>query len=268
MSCAVDQFCAASGSVIGREHVRCHRNNQDAVAVGQGDSLLVAAVADGCSSGISSEVGARLAVQWIVRHAPRLLQDLGEVEPAALVEAVMDGLLAYLEQVGRGICPDPEAWPATVRDFLLFSLLGAIVGPEWTLVFGLGDGVVSINGQTTVLEAGAANAPPYLGYRLVGAVADVPAALDLQPVIHYVGPTGGLESLVIATDGALELLSQAGAPLKDGSCAGGLAALEHDDRYLRNPSLLHKRLVVIGDVNQRLRDDTSLVLIRRKERWS
>ena len=73
-----------------------------------------------------------------------------------------------------------------------------------------------------------------------------------------------VRSVIIGTDGLNGLMDRADEPLSDGSLQGGLEQFEEDPRYLANPSLLHKRLTVIGDGNGRLRDDTTMILIRRK----
>jgi hypothetical protein len=51
--------------------------------------------------------------------------------------------------------------------------------------------------------------------------------------------------------------------LRSGEIQGPVAQFERDPRYLRNPSLVQKRLAVIGDRHRRLPDDTSLVVMRR-----
>ena len=50
----------AAASVIGARHQRAGRNGQDAAVVVTGEDVAIAVVCDGCSSGASSEVGARL----------------------------------------------------------------------------------------------------------------------------------------------------------------------------------------------------------------
>jgi len=54
-------FDIAAASVIGREHARAGRNNQDALSLLAQGEVLAAVVADGCGSGAHSEVGAQIA---------------------------------------------------------------------------------------------------------------------------------------------------------------------------------------------------------------
>jgi hypothetical protein len=138
----------------------------------------------------------------------------------------------------------------------LFTFLVLAVGPKRAFVIGVGDGVVSLNGLVATLDPGPNNAPPYLAYGLLG-----PAP---QPVVHVDVASEDVRSITIATDGALELEQRKHEPLVAGDVQRGLEQFETEAVYLRNPSLLQKRLVVIGERNGRLHDDTTLALVRRK----
>jgi hypothetical protein len=256
-----EQFVLAAGSIVGREHVRLRRNNQDGLAVRAEDGLLVAVVTDGCSSGRFSEVGARLGALWLAEWLPAWQKV--ESDERALCTAVGDGLTGYLALVARGLRRQGRVEAPDVNDLLLFTFLAAVVDREKTLVIGLGDGVVSVDGKTMLLHSGPGNAPDYLAYRLVGSSLLEGTGKAFEPVVHHSGPTEGLESLLIGTDGAHELMLRSDEPLPDGNPCGGLEQFERDERLLRNPGLLHKRLAVIGEQNRRLSDDTTLALIRR-----
>ncbi len=285
------RLAVAAGSVVGREHVRLGRPNQDGVAVHFEDDLMVAAVTDGCSSGRYSEVGARLGAAHLAAWVPELWRRQGgtAAAPADLAREAADALVAYLYSVASGLIPGGAPVPSTlsatpfspsgveggpptthrnargehssltggVADYLLFSFLCAVVDDERAFVFGLGDGVYSLNGDVTVLDPGPENAPDYLAYRLVGVRGRV-----LQPRVHLCVPRAQLRSLAIGTDGLADLVGRASEPLRDGTLQGGLDQFEQGELYLRNPSQLHKRLTVIGEVNRRLPDDTTLALIR------
>ncbi|MBI3182604.1 MAG: protein phosphatase 2C domain-containing protein [Myxococcales bacterium] len=257
-----DALAMAAGSVQGREHARLGRSCQDGIALHAEDGLLVAVVTDGCSSGRHSEVGANLAAAYLATWTAELARRDGGVAPS-LVESATGGLLEYLRLVAQGLSPAASAMPATVQDFLLFSFLCAVVDERRAMVFGVGDGVFSLNGRVTILDAGPKNAPRYLGYRLV------PEAVDSEgscagPEHHLFVPTEEVDSLAIATDGVTELIARADEPLRSGDRQGGLAELIAEPGWLRNPSLLQKRLWVIGELNRRLHDDTTLAIIRRR----
>ena len=258
-------FDVAGGSVRGREHQRLLRNNQDAFAWRLDNDLTVAAVADGCSSGEFSEVGAQLAVRWVIDGLPTLKRDLGAGNALELAEATCDQLAKYLERL---VVHHPFGSPtraAFVESLLLFTLLVAVIDINSVTVFGIGDGVLSLNGDPVALEAGAGNCPDYLAYRLLPESLTRPGDTLSQPRVHLQSQTRSLESLVIATDGCIGLLRQPDALLRDEHPMGGLDQFERQSRYLRNPSLIQKRLTVIGELNGRLSDDTTLVLIRRRE---
>ena len=253
-------FALAQGSVTGHSHVVRLRNNQDGVAVHLSEELIVAVVTDGCSSARGSEVGAQLGARWLANWVPKLLaQAPGDAE---LMEAVRSGLLGYVEGAARGLSPEQELLVASVEEFFLFTYLVAVVQPERCLVFGQGDGVFSVNCKPTVLDPGPENAPAYPSYALV-LHAVSPSVGPLQPVLHHTGPTQGLRSLVIATDGAIDLIERAEENLEDGDEQGGLEQFERGPALVKNPSLLQQRLNLIGRVNHRLRDDTTLAVIRR-----
>ena len=56
-----DKFEIAGGTVLGREHLRLGKNNQDAFAFKVVDDYaIMAIVCDGCSAGAHTEVGAKL----------------------------------------------------------------------------------------------------------------------------------------------------------------------------------------------------------------
>jgi hypothetical protein len=248
----------AAGTVIGREHVRLGRNNQDGVAVFVGDGSIVAAVTDGCSSARGSEVGARLAAEWIVANAREYLAWWAGAPPEEVVGELIAGLVDYVGRVARDLAP------CAIGEMFLFTVLAAIVERERTFIFGLGDGVFAVNGRIVPLDSGEQNAPKYPAYKLVGSSLLELDPGSLDPVVHFVGPTAEVESLIIATDGALELEARRDEPMRDGLPQGGLEALTKVAGA--NPSLVHKRLNAIGAVAGRLRDDTSVVVVRRRTR--
>jgi len=267
------EFVVTAGSIIGREHVRIHRNNQDGVALHVEDEWIVGVVADGCSSSRYSEVGARLGAAWIVAHLPRLLD---VASPETSLDRVSEELLDYLASVAKGLDPEHVVSPAVVGDFLLFTFLVAVVTRKKSLIFGLGDGVFSANGHVSVLDSGRDNAPRYLSYRLVpssvdphfreGVSPDRDASLEvsLRPRLHFEAQTSEVESLIIGTDGVADLIDRSEDSDSEDGLPTQLQQFEQDPLYLRNPTLVHKRLVTLGETQRRLADDTTVVLIRRR----
>jgi hypothetical protein len=109
--------------------------------------------------------------------------------------------------------------------------------------------VVVINGERlTTHEV----APPYLAYRLLDGAAMEVRAQSLVPVLRWAGVPAELDSLLIGTDGLLDV--------DDGSLSG----LIGDPAYLLNATLLHKKLAALSERTKKLFDDTTVVLIRRR----
>jgi hypothetical protein len=258
------RYAVAVASVAGREHRRLGRGNQDAVAVHLSSGPLVLALADGCSSGARSEVGAELSVRWLTEQVPALCRSGALGLGSALAESACEGLARYLETVARGLCADPAGVVRQTAEVLLATVLVAIVGDDEAVVFGVGDGIVLVNGEQRSLGEGPERAPAYPAYRGLAEEAFEGARPECGPRVHWAGPAGALESLVLGTDGAHDLRRAAGASLPDGRVWGGLEELVDEPRYVLNPSLAQKRLRVLGELPGLLPDDTTVAVLRRR----
>lgn len=248
-------FEIAGGSVPGHSHALAGRNNQDAYAWQCGPQALLAVVCDGCGSSAHSEVGAQVGARLVLEAMQRALPVTG----SGFWEHVSARLLAQLgalaSQLGGSLS-------RTVADYLLFTIVGALVTPEETWVFGLGDGVIAVNDTVVPLGPWPHNAPPYLAYGLLE------AAPPLQPLQHW--PTATVQSLLLGSDGLDAFLQD--------ERLGSLPQFWQEDRYFRNPDTIRRRLAVLNRevirpdwAAQRLtrcvgplRDDTTLVVLRRR----
>jgi hypothetical protein len=262
----VASFDIAAASVIGREHVRTGRNNQDSLHVCTQGEVLAAVVTDGCGSGAHSEVGAQLGARCVGRAVHAVLgQGVGVEEPEFL-ERVSAQVLKFLgsltEQLGTSL----------VGEHLLFTVVGAVVTPRSTLVFSAGDGLWALNGEVHALGPFPGNAPPYLAYGLLpqGAV-----KLERQALV----PTDEVVALMLGTDGAADLskLTEAKVPESE-EPVGPLSQFWTNERYFQNPDALRRRLSLLGresvkaDFTARrmvrtpglLADDTTLIVLRRR----
>jgi hypothetical protein len=164
----------------------------------------------------------------------------------------------------------------TVQQQLLFTLLGAIVTPQDTVVFGLGDGVYALNGQAQVLGPYPHNAPPYLAYHLLPSETLGFAPPPLQ--VHCQQSTQAVETLLLGSDGVLDLMAAAAAALPGKTEPVGDLSQFWQDPYFQNPDRVRRRLaqlnreVVQPDWERRhlikqpglLPDDTTLVCLRRR----
>jgi hypothetical protein len=227
----------ASASVIGARHARAARNGQDAVASAMvtvratGERAAVAVVCDGCSSGASSEVGAQLGASLFARAvASRLAGGQSPCDPGLWADAraeVVAQLGALADRMlGRDAAPTERAVGARddlaeiVREHFLFTVVAAAVRGDAAAVWAVGDGVYSYGDHTCVLGPFADNAPPYLGYDLLG---------DERPA-HFEIAAPGCGVIVIGTDGAGELI--------DGVARfAGRSYVEHPDALRRELSL-------------------------------
>ena len=234
---AEQPFTVTSGTVTGREHDRLEKNNQDGIGIAVQDGIVAAVVTDGCSEGGSSEVGAKLAAQWLATWAP-LYARATDFRADRFVPGLARGLLRHLGPFARGLSTAQGIDPAVVQEFFLFTFLMVVMTEKRAIIFGLGDGLFAIDGETRLLDPGEGNAPDYVGY---GLLEGTPVPI---PIIHADIPAPS--ALLLATDGAASM------DLREFACS---------PRYVKNPSLLHKRLRIL---KSQLQDDTTAVLIRRR----
>jgi hypothetical protein len=251
-------------AVSGARHVRAARNGQDAAATWVGDGVGAVVVCDGCGSGASSEVGARLGAQLVIGAIAAALQR-GE-RPGELWTGVRAQVTAVLAQLVDAMTrAAPEARAAAIRDHFLFTVVAAVVAGGEASVWAIGDGAYAFSaphrdphrpeiaggvpgagrcgnaalgcGALHVLGPFADNQPPYLAYDLLGmpmtAHRDVRDVRDVRD-----------GAITVATDGALEL---------------GLAALT-DGTALAHPDGLRRRLAVLARGSERIDWDARRII--------
>jgi len=290
-------FAIAGGRVTGRAHQRLGHGCQDSLAWYAAAGALVAVVTDGCGSSQHSEVGARLGARLLAAALVRRLEraaapgdtpddapndtpddapdDAPDDTPddaldGTLVTRACDDMLVHLRVLAQAMGGD---FARTVSEHFLFTVVGAVVTPARTLVFAMGDGIVAINNAVHVIGPFPGNCPPYPGYALLDAGA--PVALSFQ----VTEPTAAIDSVLLATDGAGEILAQPGRVLPGRrEPVGPLAQFWTDDSFFRNPDAVRRRLWlmsrehVTADWEKRqlcrdtgiLGDDTTIISIRRR----
>lgn len=256
-------FQVASGTIIGADHVRVGRNNQDARCVLQDADRLVVVVCDGCSSGAggigvsSNEVGAQLGARVV---ANRLWEATHGGFDSSLAY-VRSGVVNVLRDVHRAVGGTSEA----LYDLFLFTVVTAVVTRDFATFAAIGDGAVFVNGQRFPLGPFPDNQPPYLAYHLVSSRID-PHLLRFQQVARI--PTAELQSFLIGTDGVDDLVAAAGEATVSGALVGPVERLWTEDRFFKNPDALRRHLLMAnGGVMRKppthLKDDTTLVVGRR-----
>ena len=259
-----EKFKISIGSVPGVYHRAINRNNQDAAYWAESEHGLVACVLDGCGSGLYSEIGARLTSRVLCKRALELLylQKQGFVFRHGLLEELRLSLINFIRELAGQL---GASFSQVINDYFLFTIVAALITEETTSIFTLGDGLFSLNGETTIIDEN--NQPNYLGYALVKSdtTRKNPNALDF--VLREEISTREVDSLILGSDGVVDLLERKDQLIKIlgvESRVGDLNQFLLEPRYLKNLSALQKRLVVLGVRNRLLDDDTTMVLIRRK----
>lgn len=231
-------MAARAASLIGREHVRLGRNNQDGWAVAARGDVVVGVVADGCSSQPRSEVGAQLGARFLANWL--IHSNDGEVR--GLAQRATDALTAWLYRAASDLDAAPESLSTTLDTYFLFTFLCAVKTNATTLVFGIGDGAILVDGALVRLDAGPENAPPYCAYRLS------PSGHRPEPALHFLGEA---KQVAIMTDGFDPLLVRE---------PGKLSAFLDEPALWKNPLTLQRRLNVLGET-EKLADDATLVVL-------
>lgn len=288
-------FEIAKGTIIGRDHRVAGKNNQDAFYCFASDELIVAVVCDGCGSSPHSEVGAKIGARVLATEMASSLsgrsdhcRPIRKDDWEFLLSCVYNKpFLGQIETLANGMAErqmDGDAeFVQVILDYFLFTAVGIVITPKSTVVFSAGDGIFGINFKTggilRTLGPFPGNAPPYPAYGLIGqAVSIDPKLLGFK--LQAVDLTRDIESLIIGTDGAIDLVQAAekNIPGRD-ELVGPLSQFWENDLYFKNPDALRRRLAVINsDVakplweerrvqrfNGLLRDDTTIVAIRRKK---
>lgn len=226
----------AAGSVTGRDHRRAQRDGQDGFALlaGAKADVVAAVVTDGCSSGRTSEVGARLGAVWVARLIEERFGSVKDEDGARVAaQRVVDGLVDRLRDLSASLRADAQL----VGDMLLFGFLAIAVTKHVAIVFGVGDGIVVVDGKVTVIDPGPENAPTYAAYALLGT--------HIEPRVLFVGRA---DTIAVATDGV------------DAKTLGELAG---DARLDKNVSLLRKRMNVLAE-NGLFDDDATIAVVRAR----
>lgn len=198
-------FRTRNGSVIGRDHLKAMRNRQDGFAAAEvqisGALFQIGVVSDGCGSGKQSEVAAILQTAYIASDITMLLS-MGTPMlhvPSLLYPRVVGFLHSILRSTIHAVANVKEM-ASFIENYLLATALGFIIGPEDTIVFVSGDGVVVINDE--VISIDKENRPDYIGYHLVPSFMLKTGGTPLpQSFSCRLVKTVDLRRLLVATDG-------------------------------------------------------------------
>lgn len=234
-----------SGKVIGRSHLLTGRNCQDSlktISLTLKDKIYhVGWISDGCSEGTHSEVGSALATQFLTNQSILYLKD--EVPLEVIPLFLFEDLMIFLKQnLSSQNLPSPQDQALYVRDYLLFTLVGFLIGTKSCQVMAYGDGLVIINDR--IYRRDFQDESPYPGYLLLDphflspARRQLPQAFDIYPV-----KTDGIQKIAIGSD----------AWLSDFDLLDHIWGHSHPNQIQRNLN--------IWSDQKRLADDASLIVV-------
>lgn len=276
-----ERFELASGTIIGREHARSGRNNQDGLFFESSKRVIVAVVCDGCSSSayseVGSKIGARMITETIVRHLRRRV-GFGvmpnDFDWPLFLEKVRQDVLANIRVLANSM---GQSLSLIVSDYFLFTVVGLVVLPQKSLILSIGDGLFGINGEMHSLGPFPGNEPPYLGYGLIDSFAQEDVSLfgfQIQKILS----TEEIDSVFIGTDGVQDSFNSAERKIPGRQeLVGPAEQFWKEDYYFENPDAIRRKLFLMnkeiasvnldGDLKREcgiLPDDTTLVVLRRK----
>ena len=196
-------FEITGGSVAGARHAKTGKNNQDAFIWRQTDDLVIAIVADGCGSGRFSEIGAQIGARLFINRLMKAMNHNHSIEPS--LELSRQLTLEDLESLILKTAWRGERIKEHFQHFL-FTLVGTVITPDQTILFHIGDGVVCENGKVAEIGPFSNNQPPYIAYGLIEQSPEGFSLKDLKFTIYFTGPTSEVQSILIGTDGVVDLV--------------------------------------------------------------
>lgn len=249
-------FLSAAGSVPGTEHVKPGEpgwtNNHDAFGLYSTEDCLIAVVSDGCGSMPHSEVGSKIVCRLVIK---RLLPLIGgglwdsQITISGALRILKFALVSDLKSEAEMLSANGALYAFTdgmpagiIPEYFFCTIVCVAMTDLWTALFSFGDGVISLNGETTTLRPARGNAPPYIGQTLV------PGCMR-EELLHFslvdILPTGNVQSVLIGTDGVQDLLAAADRRLPGKTeSVGALSQFWTNDKFVKNPDAIRRRLAL------------------------
>ncbi len=259
-------FKLAGGSMVGRDHRVIGRNNQDAWTILEYPDLTIAIVADGCSSGSKTEVGAELGVRLVAEQIARQYGSSRKID----WQKTQQHVISQLDILALNLGGD---YRRLVEDLFLFTLVGVVLTADQAIFFACGDGIVVVNESRLQLGPFPGNMPPYIAYGLLGNELKIdPREVRMAPVLEI--ELVDLDSFLIGTDGVMDFISVEDRAMPGlTKLVGPIDQFWLDDRYFGgNPDLVSRQLRLVGrdypahnPVHGLLGDDTTLIVGRREQ---
>jgi hypothetical protein len=197
------EWTLRGAKILGRDHAMAGKNCQDSYAFKtvsiNGQTYQIGVVADGCSEGSSTEFAGILLPTFVVYQVCHLIQF--ETPILQIPVALYPSVIGFLESMCKLIpFRDGQEVVAFIKDHLLATIVGFVLGETEGIVFYAGDGLVAVNEEIETVDYG--NKSPYLAYHLVPRSVLTEGASQLPRT--FVSRTLGLETLqrlTITTDG-------------------------------------------------------------------
>ncbi|MCK5510234.1 protein phosphatase 2C domain-containing protein [Candidatus Parcubacteria bacterium] len=281
----MNNFEIATGTVVGRDHRKIGKNNQDAYYLRVNQDSIIGIVSDGCGSAKYSETGAQLLVRLCGNTLNRYLEllrkhlDSGE-GLADYWSLIQEKMLLELSKIALALGFNLKK---IISNYLLATILGFVVTQEKTIIFSIGDGEAFLNGSLIKSGSFPGNAPPYFAFLLLDKSSRPFCKQMLNFSVDKIIETKKIETLLIGTDGVEELRKRAkdNIPGKK-TVVGDISEWWKNDKYFFNKDAIRRQLFMINSyvVKARyakngqiqkverfsglLRDDTSMIVLRRK----
>lgn len=279
------QFSFAAGSVVGHDHVRrgpmfVGMNNQDAHLVGRSvaSGCIVGVVSDGCSQHERSELGAMVSASSVWKSLCRDVPPSGETNVMTW-QAAKSNLVSSLSAIGIMLA-------YRLEDYAHATVIGFVIGEEWTTIFHIGDGFHCVNGDLVRVLPMDGSYPPYPIYdtlvmpidddlrrRFEEQIGERP--FDFRTIVH---PTSEVDSILVASDGLRDLLDVEGdsMPFQPSQKVPHISSFWTDDTWFDSRYRLRQFLAACNNATVRpdgaggvvrrpalLSDDTTIVVARR-----
>lgn len=288
------EFEFVQGSIIGREHRRFNKNNQDAYSVVEDDNWIIATVCDGCSTAVGkdgegysplSEVGSNLICRMFNSiTAKRLLQFMLELETTddeeKLVAAFLEQLrIDCIEEIIRISSVLNSSYLSAINDFFLATVVSVIITRKVAFVASIGDGVIIINGEPYQIGPFKDNEPPYIAYGAVDPERIRVAKELYRFKVAKIMPIEELQTVLIGSDGVEDVVRNCDALIPGKTdTVGPISQFWENPKFFSNPSLLGRKLNLINSDSTKIEwnekkvkrepglldDDTTIVVVRRK----
>ena len=191
------------GSIPGSDHVgvtsTVYKNNQDAFFTHIDEEMAIGIVADGCSSGVHSEVGSKMGVSLLgelIKNSFERSFAIGNtsIDWTRLQVTFLSQLSVIANSMGNSLSK-------VVEEYFLFTIVGFVITQYGVVIFNCGDGVYSVDGKINSFGPFPNNEPPYFSYGILG------KKVCNFNILPYPIGYGDLTSIVIGSDG-VELISE------------------------------------------------------------